>query len=219
LAAPVGPSIEVATGVELGGEAWHDFSLTLDCPAVNQITTWELRHQIRMVGEDSWQSVGTTRIAVYPPDLLQPLRKLATTQPWFVSDPPGKLKAFLTEHGIPFRDLESPAGRQTFERGQVKAEPALVLWVREPVDPRRPPVPRRRMPAPAKAARVLIFDEPSPVLLYTTLRLEPHRTSVTVDMNLLSTLTDDPRAQMRLVEALRMTQFDLGDGLDEGLDE
>jgi len=215
MAAPVGPSIELATGLELGNEAWHDFSLTLDCPPVNLITTWELRHQSRVAGDDTWQSVGTTRIELYPPDLLQPLRKLTTTQRWFVSDPTGRLKGFLTKHGIPFRDLESPGGRQAFERDSAGTEPALVLWVREPVDSERPPAHRRRRPAPAKAARVLIFDEPAPVLPHTTLRLEPHRTSVTVDINMLSSLTDDPRAQMRFVEAVRMTQFDLGDGFDE----
>ena len=215
MAAPVGPSIEVAAGLELGDEAWHDFSLILDCPPVNRITTWELRHQSRVAGEDTWRSVGTTRIDLYPPDLLQPLLKLTTTQRWFVSDPPGRLKAFLAQHGIPFRDLESPGSREAFERDRAGTEPALVLWVREPVDPERRPVQRRRRPAPEKAARVLIFDEPSPVLPHTTLRLEPHRTSVTVDINLLFSLTDDPRAQMRFVEAIRMTQFDLGDGFDE----
>lgn len=217
MAAPVGPSIEVAAGVRLGDEAWRDFSLTLDCPAVKRMTTWELRYQSRVVGEDSWQSAGTTRIELYPPDLLQPVRSLATTQPWFVSDPPGRLKAFLTGHGIPFQDLGSPAGRQAFEHRRVKPERALVLWVREPVDPERPPVQRPRIPVAAleRARRILVFAEPPPVLPYTTLRLEPHRTSVTVNIDLLSSLTDDPRAQVQLVEALRMTQIDLGDGSDE----
>ena len=71
------------------------------------------------------------------------------------------------------------------------------------------------MPEPAKAARILVFDEPSPLLPCTTLRLEPHRTRVSVDIQLLSSLTDDPRAQLRFVEAVRMTRLDLGDGFDE----
>ena len=215
MAAPMGPSIEVATGVELGEEAWHDFSLTLDCPAVNRVTTWELRHQCRVVGEDSWQSVGATRIELYPPDLLQPLRALAKAQRWFVSDPPGRLKAFLIEHGIPFRDLETPGGRQAFEQHGAGTRPGLVLWVREPVESRRSPIPRRRTPVPEKAARVLVFDEPSPILPHATLRLEPRRTRVTVDVHLLSSLTSDPRAQMRLAEAIRLTQSDLGEGFEE----
>ena len=150
-------------------------------------------------------------------DLLQPIRSLAKTRTWFVSDPPGKLKAFLKGHGIPFQDLGSPAGRQAFESRRTKTEGVLVLWVREPVDPdlRRVQRPRTPVAGLEQAARVLVFREPSPVLPHTTLRLEPHRTSVTVDINLLSSLADDPRAQAQLVEALRMTQIDLGDGFNE----
>jgi len=217
MAAPVGPWIEVATDVELGGEAWRDLSFTLDCPPVDRITTWELRYRSRWAGEDSWQPAGTTRIALYPPDLLQPIRSLATSEPWFVSDPLGRLGAFLTGHGIPFQDLGSPAGRQAFEQRRAKAQPALVLWVSEPVDPELPRVPRAPRPVDAleRAARALVFARPSPVLPTTTLRLEPQRTRVTVDIDMLASLTDDPRAQSQLVEALRMTRIDLGEGFDE----
>ena len=84
--------------------------------------------------------------------------RISVEEEWFASDPPGTLKTFLSEHGIPFLDLDSPGGRQAFERRRSGKERALVLWVREPVDPRRPSVPRRRMPEPEKAARILVFS-------------------------------------------------------------
>ena len=219
LAAPVGPPIGVAAGVELGDEAWHDFSLVLDVPAVNRVTTWELRHQSRLADEDAWQAAGRTRLRLYPTDLLRPIRSLATTESWYVYDPPGRLRAFLTRHGIPFRDLDAPGAPEALTRslrgsaadGRVVTERTLVLWVRAPIDGR----PRPRTSAAEQAPRALVFARRSPVLPHTTLRLEPDRTRVTVDIDLLSSLTDDPRAQLALVEAIRMTGFGLQDGFDE----
>ncbi len=212
LAAPIGPAIDVATGAELGTSAWHDFPLVLDCPAVERAVSWELRLAARMDGEEAWRPVGRARLELHPPDLLGPLRAHARQQPWFVSDGQGALKAFLNREGIPFRDLEQPGGREAWAgsrgarlRGAASAKGGTLLLLVRASD--------THVDTPlgvvlGEAPCALVFEHSECSL---ALRLDPGRTRVTLDLGLIARLTDDPRAQLALVQAIELTQPILSD--------
>ncbi len=214
LAAPAGPAIEVAQGAELGPAAWHDFSLALDCPAFEQAVEWELQFLARTGAEETWQVAGRARLVLHPPDLCGPLRADARERSWFVSDAPGALKAFLTREGIPFGDLDLPAGREAWTRSRTKAESAASA-PRAPVAGREPLVLLVRTSDLQESARSSAFTEKSSCLLVfeptahaPALQHEPGRTRVTLDLELIARLGEDPRAQLALVEAVELTRRD-----------
>lgn len=205
LAAPVTVPLEVAAGVELGTSAWHEFSFVLDCPAVERAVIWELRFVARTSTDGAWEPAGSARLVLHPPDLLAPLRACAREQRWFVSDPGGTLKTFLTGARIPFSDLDRADGRDVWacSRGSRLVADALVLWV-----PTKGERARRPSSVLDEAARALFLEEGVRTL---TLRLEPGKTRVTIDLATLARLSDDPRAQIALVEAVELTRSNLSD--------
>jgi hypothetical protein len=205
LAAPLEPALDVAAGAELGPSAWHEFPLALACPALERAVTWELRFLARTRGEDPWEPAGSARLELHPPDLLAPLRALAREQRWFVRDPGGSLKSVLAGARIAFSDLDRPEGRDAWTRGRASrpAAEALVLWVRAK-DERD----RRADAVLEEAARALLFEDAG---LPLTLRLEPGKTRVTLDLATLARLSADPRTCIALVEAVDLTHRDLTD--------
>jgi hypothetical protein len=207
LAAPVGPPVEVAAGLALGTSAWHEIPFALDCPPVERAVEWELRFLARASpgGEGSWESAGSARLHLHPADLLAPLRRLALEQRCFVHDASGTLKTLLTGALIPFADLDRPEGRDSWARarGARLLDEALVLWVRAKEEQRRP------SPVLDEARRALVFEE---ALAPLALRLEPAKTRVTLELATIARLSDDPRAQQALVEAVGLTRCNLSDG-------
>ena len=206
LAAPLAPPIDVAAGVELGTSAWHELPFVLDCPALERAVTWELRFLVRTrtEGEGVWESAGSARLELHPRDLLAPLRGLAREQRWFVHDGSGTLKTFLKGAEIPFADLDRPDGRDVWARarGAHLAGDTLVLWVRTKEERGRP------SGVLDEAPRAIVFEE-APVPL--ALRLEPAKTRVTLEPATIARLSDDPRAHVALVEAVKMTRCNLSD--------
>jgi hypothetical protein len=205
LAAPIGPPIEVAAGVELGASAWHELAFVLDCPAVERAVTWELRFLARTSAQAAWEGAGSARIELHPRDAMAPLRALAAEQRWFVHDASGVLKTFLTGARIPFTDLDRADGRDAWARAREArgADGVLVLWVRG--------MEERESSGSvlAETARALVFEEtPAPLVQ----RLEPHKTRVSLERGTIARLADDPRAQRTLVAALSLTRHDLTDG-------
>jgi hypothetical protein len=217
LAVPAAPAVEVASGAELGASAWHDFPFLLDCPAVERAVTWELCFLARTGAEEEWTSAGRARLELHPPDMLEPLRAHARRQGWFVGDPEGALAGFLNAAGIPFRDLDRPAGREAWARARHAASSArppsaslarpIVLWVRA-----RDERAGRPSSVLEEAARLLLFEETTCAL---ALRLEPGKTRVTLERGRIARLADDPRAQMALVEAVELLHRDPSDGTED----
>jgi hypothetical protein len=198
LAVPVGPAVSVASGVELGERAWHEFPLKLATPALESAVTWELRFLARTEGEP-WQPAGTTRLELHPPDLLAPLRAHARARGWFVSDRPGALKAFLNAAAIPFSDLDQPSAREALERCRATrggSDRPLVLCVRDPG------IAELQPGTSAAGAGTLVFED----LPAHALRWEPERSLVALDRGVIARLPDDPHAQIALVEAVALTQ-------------
>jgi hypothetical protein len=198
LAAPAGPAVEVASEVELGKSAWHDFTTSLDCPLVERASTFEVRFLARMHGEESWRDAGRARLELYPPDLLGGLRARAREKPWFVSDARGALKAFLSAHSIAFLDLERPEGKDAWARSQganrdlEALQAPLLLFV-------LPDGAARSAALPEQAFRAIVFDATARAPL---LVLEGGRSRLTLRPDLIPRLMDDPRAQSELVEAI-----------------
>lgn len=204
LSAPLAAPIEVAEGIQLGTSAWHDFPFKLDCPELERAVTWELRFLARTGAEQLWESAGSARLELHPRDLLAPLRALTREQRWFVHDASGALKTFLMGAGIPFADLDRPEGRDAWARarGANLGHDTLVLWVRTKEERGRPSA------VLDEAKRALVFEEaPAPLAL----RLEPAKTRVTLEPATIARLSDDPRAQLALVEAVELTRCNLSD--------
>ena len=210
-AVPVGDALAVVDDAQLGERAWHELPFTLDAPSLEPkretAVTCELRFSVRYSGETEWRAAGRDRIELYPADLLGPLRALGGRGELFVADDAGSLADFLRASEVLFHDLRTPGGAAALHRLKTRVGPRrpVLLWVRSEVAKPTLRAPRSLL---AEIDNLVVFERPPDDFPYTTLRLEPERTTVSVDIATISALAHAPRAQQLLVRAARLARTD-----------
>lgn len=214
LAAPVGGPLEVVAGLSFGATARAQLEWSVELPAVERPTTFELRFYARDVADTSFKTVGRQSLHVHPSDLLRELRAYSAKTPIVVEDPDGRLIPFLRAHGIEHVDVERVGlhGITQTKRsfGSGAGDPPEVVRLAMRVCPTETG-PRTRehdrneteIALLKQGYRIIRFREKADTMPAIVVERTDRSVLIDVEMPLLSELTESPAAQLLLLEIVR----------------
>ena len=81
--------------------------VSLNLPAVNRETAFELKFQIQLTPEGSWQEAGSAILHIYPANILEPLKQWSKKVQLRLDDSQKILGPRLEEQGITFVDVKA----------------------------------------------------------------------------------------------------------------
>ncbi len=189
-AAPVGESMDIASGIVFSPGLRRELTFDVVIPAVERESRFELVVLLRVHPDDDWRRIGSLSLHAYPKDLLKPLRRWTEHRPLRLRDTSGKLERFLTAQGVSFLDLNA----RSLEHSD---DPVITLLVGGSDDPA---VAKRRA---GGGEAVIVFRER--VVAFP--RIERTRwqggSLLIVEFELLDRLSVDPQAQKLFLEVVR----------------
>lgn len=214
LAAPVGGPLKVVTGLSFGATARAQLKWSVQLPAVERATTFELRFYARDVGDTVFKTVGRQSLRVQPSDLLRELREYSAKTPIVVQDPDRQLIPFLRTQGIDYVDIDRVGlhglgqTSRSFENGARDRTEAVRLALRVcPIgtDPHRREHARdeTEIALLKQGYRIIRFREKAGTVPAIVVERSDRGIQIDVEMPLLNELTDSPAAQLLLLEIVR----------------
>lgn len=214
LAAPAGAPFEIAAGLRLSEAAFVPLERSIELPAVERPTTFELRFFARGETGTTPRTIGRQSLIVYPPDLLRELRAFSEKAPIVVDDPLGRLISFLRSQHINHIDIGSeglfgltPRERSATGKAQGRAEPArLALRVcPAATDLRGRECDRDETESMLlkNGCRIVRFREQAQKFPSIVIERTDRATTIDVEIPLLDELDQSPEAQLLLLDIVR----------------
>jgi hypothetical protein len=198
LAAPVGESLDVASGVDFIGGLRRLLTFDVAIPPVERESRFEVVVFVRVHPAADWRRSGSVSLHVHPSDLLKPLRRWTEDRPLRLRDPSGKLEHFLTAQRISFLDPNA----RSLERPD---HPVVTLVVGGTDDLA---LARRRA---ERGEAVILFRERASAFP----RIDRTGSLLIVELELLDRLPMDPLAQKLFLELVESTRSGETNGQEE----
>ena len=188
LLAPLGDPFALALPVRDG----DGVRIRIQVPEVERESALELHVEAR--AQEGWAPAGRLRLRAYPADLLEPLRRFASSHPIEVRDTAGRLSQFLRDREIP-----------TWQGGDGwSARPAVIVYAgQEASDWSRD---RAAGKQDDGVWRLVLAADPNERLAHVVVEPRTAGGTLRVQMPLLQHLERDPEAQRALVEIFALLQ-------------
>ena len=214
LAAPVGGRLDVVAGLSFGTRARAGLAWSIELPAVERPTTFELRFYARDVTDTAPTTVGRQSLRVHPTDLLRELREQSAKTPIVVDDPNEQLIPFLRSQRIDHVDINqvglwgiTQTNRSfTSESGDRTDAVRLALRVCPwETYPRRRERERNETEIALRKQgyRIIRFRERAGALSAIVVERTERGIQLDVEMPILNELSRSPAAQLLLLEIVR----------------
>ncbi|MEA3213171.1 MAG: hypothetical protein QOE70_6228 [Chthoniobacter sp.] len=198
LAAPVPQPDQPALVFEPAPAIQRPAAYALELPKVENKTRFVVRFEARLNNDSPWQQAGTVNLAVYPAELLQPLRdSAAKDEDLFTLDSARDVKSFLEREQIKAAELGSTLPSDFATRG-------IILAQKEPETPQDWPAGLREGQA------LIVFHPPEPDELPRIVTSPLGRGLIVhVKMTVLPKLAESPRAQELFSEIINLVRTQL----------
>jgi hypothetical protein len=186
LAVPIGAEFDMHLSERVPARE-GEIELPVRLPPVKRETDFELRIRSRRDPAQVWELAGRVPLRVYPPDLLDPVRRWATSHPLRVKDGDGSLIGFLRQQKVPVAGAAVPRD----SRGvTLYAGPAAV---------------RARVHRPLRDGEtIVLFTERETEIPRFLIERAGRGTTVIVEMRLIDRLVTDPLAQKMFLEVFAL---------------
>lgn len=218
LAVPTGEPIEIVVAKRFGDTARFRVSVPVHLPTVKRPSRFDFRIRGRSVAKSAWRSVGHQDFEVHPRSVMSELAHLGKTRLFILNDHGRGLTSFFEDEEIPFSVLtgaalsELPLVRVADRTASaaIYTEDRLVLSVVSSETEIR----RVRASDPIlddllrKGFRVIQFREKVGTVPVVFVRQVASGVRVDVQMPLIDALADSPRAQLFLLELIRLALDD-----------
>lgn len=218
LAVPTGEPMKIVVARPFDDTARFRVSVTVRLPAVKRPSRFDFRIHGRPVAESAWRPVGHQVFEVYPRGIMSELANVGKTLTFILNDHDARLTSFLEDEGISYKVLsgvalsELPPIRVADRTASAAmyAEDRLVLRVlSSETDTRRvgtnDPVLDDLL---RKGFCVIQFREKARTVPAVFVRQVVPGVRVDVELPLIDALADSPRAQLFLLDVIRLALDD-----------
>jgi len=215
LAVPTGEPMKIVTARTFDDTARFRVSIPVPLPAVKRPSQFDLRIRGRSDAKSAWRTVGHQVFEVYPHGILSELSHAENIRIFILSDHDAKLSSFLEGEGLPYKMLSDavlsdfPLNRIADRSTLADRNTDVMLVLR--VLSSETHVRRGRTNDSIvegllrKGFRIIEFREKVGTVPAVIIRKVGPGVHTNVEMPLIDDLADSPRAQLFLLDVIRLT--------------